>query len=368
MIAEIKNKKRIIIKIGSNILIENNNIRTSWLESLAHDILYLRSLNKEVILVSSGAIALGRGLIKTKNKLSLEEKQAACSIGQIDLIANYKAIFEKHNLNIAQILLTSYDSSHRQSYLNAKNTINTLIKNEIIPIINENDTVATEEISIGDNDRLAARVAQMIDADLLILLSDIDGLYDKNPNLNKDAKFIDLIENIDENIKNMASGSISDIGSGGMTTKIKAAKMAFNCGCDTIITNGSQENSISNLLNGGRFSLFKSNQKKIKSKKRWILDDFRAKGELIVNKNAVVALKNGSSLLAVGVQMVVGKFEEGDHILIKDINNKHIATGIASYSSTNIKIIMGKNTNQIKEVFGLNIKEELVHRDNMVVV
>ncbi len=368
MLEEIKSKKRIIIKIGSNILIEDNEIRKKWLKTLAQDILYLKSLKKEIILVSSGAIALGRKFLKTKSRLSLEEKQAACSVGQIELILEYRDIFREFNLNISQILLTSYDSSHRQSYLNAKNTLNTLIDNNIIPIINENDTVATEEISIGDNDRLAARVAQMIDADLLILLSDIDGLYNKNPNINKDAKFINLIEDINDDIEKMASDSISSVGSGGMITKIKAAKMAFNCGCSTIIANGSGEHPLDNLLNGGKFSLFKSNQKKIKSKKRWILDDFKAKGELIVNENAVLALKNGSSLLAVGVQMVIGKFEEGDNILIKDVENKHVATGISAYSSTNIKIIRGKNTDQIREIFGSDIKEELIHRDNMVII
>jgi len=364
----IKNKKRIIIKIGSNLLIENNNIRKDWLETLAKDIVSLKKSGKEIIIVTSGAIGIGKKSLKNKKGLTLKEKQAACAIGQIELMHSYQEIFAKNNLKIGQVLLTSLDSSDRGAYLNAKNTFLTLIKNDVIAIVNENDTVATEEIRIGDNDRLAARVCQMVEADLLILLSDIDGFYDKNPKINKDAKFIDLIEKIDKKIENMASNSISEVGTGGMITKLKAAKMAFNAGCDTVIASGKENHAIQKLIEGGKHSLFKSNKKKIKSKKAWIIDDFNAKGELIINECAVVALKKNSSLLPVGVVKIKGRFEEGDNILIKDEKNNHIATGISAYSSGNAKLIIGKNTSQIKEIFGQKIKEELVHKNNLVII
>jgi glutamate 5-kinase len=364
----LENKNRIIIKIGSNLLVKDGSVRSEWLKTLVDDIAYLVSLKKEVIIVSSGAIALGKKAFKKQSDLSVREKQAACSVGQIELMSCYQDIFAKKGLTAAQILLTSLDSSNRGTYLNARNTFLTLIQNDVIAIVNENDTVATEEIRIGDNDRLAARVAQMVDGDLLILLSDIDGLYDKNPQVNKDANFIALIENIDKKIEDMASNSISNVGSGGMVTKIKAAKMAFNAGCDTIITSGMADNPIKKLLEGARHSLFKTNKKKMASKKQWIVDDFNARGELIINDRAIIAINKGSSLLPVGVNEVKGRFEEGDNIMVKDTRGNHIATGTSSYSSGNAKLIIGKKTDQIKEIFGPKIKEELVHRDNMVTI
>ncbi len=363
-----KDKKRIVIKIGSNLLVDKDGVKKAWLKSLVDDIVLLRKSGKEIILVTSGAIAIGKKALNKQSNLTLKEKQAACSVGQIELMSCYKEIFAKHNIDIAQILLTGTDSSHRNSYLNAKNTFTTLIENDIIAIVNENDTVATEEIRIGDNDRLAARVAQMVGADLLILLSDIDGFYEENPHINANAKLIEKIEKIDEKIEKMASHSTSSVGTGGMITKIKAAKMAFNSGCDTIITSGIENNPINSLFNGSRHSLFKSNKKKINSRKAWIVDEFNFKGELIINDCAVKALASGSSLLPIGVDKVIGKFEEGDNILIKDSKGKHIATGISYYSFSNTKLIIGKNTSQIKEIFGQKIKEELVHRNNMVIV
>lgn len=361
-------KKRIIIKIGSNLLLKNDQINQEWLESLVLDVVDLKKSGKEIVIVTSGAIALGKNSLNKTLSLTLKEKQAACSIGQIKLMGCYQEIFGKYDINVSQILLTGTDSSNRDTYLNAKNTFLTLIENGVIPIVNENDTVATEEIRIGDNDRLAARVTQMIDGDLLILLSDIDGLYEENPKINPNAKFIDLVEKIDNKIEAMATTSISNVGSGGMITKIKAAKMAFNAGCDAIITSGFENNPIKNLINGAKHTLFKSNKKRIKAKKQWIVDGFISRGELVINDNAVKALKNGSSLLPVGVEKVEGKFEEGDNILIKDLKGNHIATGLSSYSFSNAKLIIGKNTKEIRQILSHDIKEELVHRNNMVLL
>lgn len=372
-----ENKKRIIVKIGSNLLVKNNQVNKDWLQSLVDDVVYFRKLGKEVIIVTSGAIALGKKslgkrFLQKTSALTLKEKQAACSIGQIELMSCYKEIFSLHNLTIAQILLTGSDTSGRETYLNAKNTFLTLLKNGIIPIVNENDTVATQEIKIGDNDRLAARVAQMVDADLLILLSDVDGLYEENPSINPNAKFISLIEKIDKNIEAMASDPISSVGSGGMITKIKAAKMAFNSGCDTVITNGFKANPLKTLFSGSKHSLFKSQKSKINSRKTWIADNFHFKGEVVINDCAVNALLSGSSLLPVGVEKIIGKFEEGDNLLVKDLNDNQIARGISSYSYNNAKLIIGKNTSQIKEILGLTssskIKEELIHRNNLVII
>jgi glutamate 5-kinase len=358
----------IIIKIGSNVLIKDGSLKTTWLDSLAQDVAYLKSLGKQVIIVSSGSLAIGRKFLNIKSDLTLKEKQAACSIGQIELMSRYKEIFANHNLRISQILLTGFDSSHRQSYINAKNTILTLLKNDIIPVVNENDTTAVQELKIGDNDRLAARVAQMVDADLLVLLSDVNGLYNKNPIISKDAKLIELVEDIDDQIEAMASGPVSKAGTGGMVTKIKAAKMAFNCGCSTIISNGLKERAIKNILDKSKYTLFKTNKDRITAKKQWILDDFNYKGELVVNKNAALAIKDGASLLPVGIVKLSGKFEEGDNIIIKDQASNHIASGLSNYSSDIARSIIGKNSLQIKDIFGNKVKFEMVHRDNMVIV
>jgi glutamate 5-kinase len=354
----IKDKKRIVIKVGSSLLVEGGKARAVWLRSLAQDIAQLKEEGKEVIIVSSGAIALGKSQLKTKTTtLKLEEKQAAAAIGQIALMSCYQSCFAKLDLNVAQILITGDDAADRSRYLNARNTINTLLKNNIIPIVNENDTIAVEEIKIGDNDRLAARIAQIAMADLLILLSDIDGLYDKNPKTNQDAKFISLVENIDEKIEMMAGGAGSEVGTGGMITKIKAAKMAFNLGCDCIIASGLKSHPIRQIINGKKFTLFKAKGKKINSKKQWIGDCLSAKGEVVINNCAVEALFKNSSLLPVGVVKINGEFKKGDVIFIKDGQGIHLANGIAKYNSAAAALLIGQN-NQL----------ELVHRDDLVLI
>ena len=351
-----KDKKRIVIKIGSSLLIEKEQVKSAWLKTLAEDILQLKQLNKDIIIVSSGAIALGKSRLKTKSsKLKLAEKQAAAAIGQINLMSCYQSCFAKLNLNIAQILITGDDADNRNRYLNSRNTINTLLANNIIPIVNENDAVAVEEIKIGDNDRLAARIAQISGADLLILLSDIDGLYDQNPKINKNAKFIPLVTVIDKKIEAMASNSISGIGTGGMITKIKAAKMAFNLGCDCIIANGLTFNPIKQIFDQKKFTLFKAGNKRINSKKQWIADCLSVNSEVIIDSCAKNALLKNSSLLPIGIIKIIGEFNRGDVILVKDEQNKHLATGIAKYDSSTAKSFIGKAR-----------QNELIHRDDLV--
>jgi len=363
-------RKKIVIKIGSSLLVENASVREEWLKSLASDISELLSKNIEIVIVSSGAIALGKSFLKSKNKkLSLEEKQAAAAIGQIQLMSFYRDFFKKHNLDVAQILLTASDCNSRQRYLNSKNTIETLLKNHLIPIINENDTVAVDEIKIGDNDRLAARVAQMISADLLILFSDIDGLYDKNPKTNKDAKLISEVEKITKEVEEMASGAVSEVGTGGMVTKIKAAKMASTASCDTIITNGLVKNPLQKLLNGKQnYTIFHSEKNLATSRKNWLSGFLNAKGEVVVNSCARDALLSKKiSLLPIGVTKIIGQFEKGEAIFIKDEDGNHIASGISNYSSSDAKKIIGKNSKEVKDIFG-KVKVEIIHIDNMVVI
>ncbi len=352
----LKNKKRIVIKVGSSLLVENGKARSVWLKSLADDIAFLKKSGMEVIIVSSGAIALGKSQLKTKSvKLKLEEKQAAAAIGQIALMSHYQNCFAKLGINVAQILITGDDSADRNRYLNTRNTINTLLKSGVVPIVNENDTIAVEEIKIGDNDRLAARIAQIAGADLLILLSDIDGLYDSNPKTNKSAKFIDVVENIDEKIEKMAGGAGSDVGTGGMITKIKAAKMAFNLGCDCIIASGLKKNPIKQIIDDKKFTLFKAGAKKINAKKQFIADCLNAKGEAIINECAVLALLKNSSLLPVGITKISGEFKKGDVIFIKDENGRHLANGIAKYDSSTALTRIAKNN-----------QEELINRNDLV--
>lgn len=360
MIADLQNKKKIVIKIGSSLLVEEGKLRQKWLENFAKNIAELVAKKIEIVIVSSGAIALGRAFLKVSNaKLTLEEKQAAAAIGQIQLMSFYRDFFKKLGINVAQILLTAADCNDHDRYLNSKNTIETLLKNNIIPIINENDTVAVDEIKIGDNDRLAARVAQMNSADLLILFSDIDGLYDKNPKTDKTAKLIPEVLKITKEIENMAGGSSSAVGTGGMVTKIQAAKMILACGCETIITSGLAENSLKKLFSGKQnYTIFRGEKNTTKSRKKWLSGFLNLKSGVIVNERAKTALTSKKiSLLPVGVVAVKGSFKKGDVIFIKDEEGGHIANGVSNYDVADVKEILGK-ANQA----------EVVHIDNLVVI
>ena len=364
----LKNSKIIVVKIGSSLLVDKNKkIRKKWLSSFAKDIKELKSKNKKIIIVSSGAIALG--CIKmnyNKNSLKLDKSQAVASIGQIELMNLFSSIFSKYNLNISQILLTLEDTEKRRRSLNAKRTFENLFDLNFIPIVNENDTTATTEIKYGDNDRLASRVAQITNADTLVLLSDVDGLYTKNPKNFKDAKIIKKIENLSEDLKNINLKGNNEFGSGGMSTKIEAAKICQLSGCNMIIANGKYLNPIERIIKKNIFTLFISKVSKLDARKKWIISSISPKGELIIDEGAKKAIKNGKSLLAAGIKKVSGKFNKGDHIKILDKANNECARGLCSFSSTEIEKIIGYHSREIEKILGYTAKSEVVHKDDMV--
>ncbi len=368
---QLKNAKRIVIKCGSALLVDGAKgiVRFDWLSSLAKDIAKLRSENKEVLIVTSGAVALGRKALKLKaGKLKIEEKQAAAATGQVALMQAWQEALRQHNIVCAQTLLTAYDTERRRNWLNARATFETLFNLGAVAIVNENDTIATEEIRYGDNDRLAARVAQMIGADALILLSDIDGLYDNNPRLNPNAKHLAFIETINNEIENMAGDANSNagVGTGGMKTKIDAAKIATSAGAFVIIADGQKLNPVENILNGAKHSIFKANTDPKTARLSWLSHNLRPQGSYLLDNGAIKALLNGGSLLPVGVISIDGSFERGDAVALIDKNGKTIACGLSAYNSSDAALIIGKKSAQIEEILGYCGRPALVHRDDMV--
>ena len=366
----LKNSKVIVIKIGSSLLVDNKqNIRRKWLSSFAKDIQKLKSKNKKIIIVSSGAIALGcKKMNYKKTNLKLDKSQAVASIGQIELMNLFSQSFSKFKLNISQILLTLDDTEERRRSINAKRTFENLFQLNFIPVVNENDTIATSEIKYGDNDRLASRVAQITNADTLILLSDVDGLFTKNPKLFKDAKLIKKINNFDKDIKNINMKGITEFGKGGMITKIEAAKICNLSGCNMIIANGLHLNPIDKIIKKNNCTLFISKISKLHARKKWIISSVSPKGEIIIDDGAKKALVNGKSLLAAGIKKVSGKFSKGDHVKILDIKRKEFARGLSSFSSEEVHKIIGCHSNEIQKILGYVSKSEVVHKDDMVEV
>ena len=364
----LKNSKIIVIKIGSSLLVdENRKIRKKWLISFAKDIKKLKSKNKKVIIVSSGAIALGcKKMNYNKANLKLDKSQAIASVGQIELMNLFSQTFSKFKLNISQILLTLDDTEERRRSINAKRTFENLFKLNYIPIVNENDTIATSEIKYGDNDRLASRVAQITNADTLILLSDVDGLFTKNPKMFKDARLIKTVNNLNKDIKNINIRGMTEFGSGGMNTKIEAAKICNLAGCNMVIANGLYLNPISQIEKNDNCTWFISKTSKLHARKKWIISSISPKGELTIDEGAKKALINGKSLLAAGIKRVSGKFSKGDHIKILDNKKKEFARGLSSFSSEEINKIMGCHSNEIREILGYVSKSEVVHKDDMV--
>ncbi len=364
----LKNSKKIVIKIGSSLLVdENKKIRKKWLLSFAKDIYKLKIENKKIIIVSSGAIALG--CIKmnyNKKNLKLDKSQALASIGQIELMNLFSNTFSKYKLNISQILITLEDTEERRRSLNAKRTFENLFNLDFIPIVNENDTIATSEIKYGDNDRLASRVAQITNADTLILLSDVDGLYTKNPKSYQDAKLIKKVENFDKDLRNINFKGINEFGSGGMNTKIEAAKICQLSGCNMIIANGLYLNPITKIKKQNNCTLFVSKISKLDARKKWIIGSVSPKGQLIIDEGAKKALKNGKSLLAAGIKKISGKFNKGDHVKILDKSNKEFARGLCSFSSNEVEKILGHHSREIEKILGYTAKSEVVHKDDMV--
>jgi glutamate 5-kinase len=364
----LKNSKVIVIKIGSSLLVDaDKKIRKKWLTSFAKDIKKLKSKNKKIVIVSSGAIALGcKKMNYNKTNLRLDKSQAIASIGQIELMNLFSQTFLKFKLNISQILLTLDDTEERRRSINAKRTFENLFQLDYIPVVNENDTIATSEIKYGDNDRLASRVAQITNADTLILLSDVDGLFTKNPKIFKDAKLIKRVNNLIKDIKDINIKGITEFGSGGMNTKIEAAKICNLSGCNMIIANGLYLNPINEIERNDNCTWFISKTSKLHARKKWIISSVSPKGELIIDDGAKKALLNGKSLLAAGIKKVSGKFNKGDHIKILDNKKKEFARGLSSFSSREIDKIMGCHSNEIQKILGYVSKSEVVHKDDMV--
>jgi glutamate 5-kinase len=361
--------RRVVIKVGSALLVESatGRLNRAWLETLASDISRLRQRGQEVLLVSSGAIALGRRHLRlSSGKLKLDESQAAAAVGQISLAHAWKEVLEQHGLGVAQILLTFGDTEQRRRYLNARSTLGTLLRLGAIPVINENDTVATAEIRYGDNDRLAARVAQMISADCLLLLSDVDGLYTADPSRDTQAQFIPEIRAITPEIERMAGGVSSDVGSGGMATKIAAARIAVNAGCHMCVSLGRELHPVQRIEEGARCSWFYPSASPGTVRKQWIAGTLKPAGELTVDAGAAAALRAGKSLLPAGVTAVQGSFERGDAVVVRDREGHELARGLAAYSSRDTERLMGRQSAEIESVLGYRGRDELVHRDDLV--
>ena len=361
--------RRVVIKVGSALLVDarTGQLNRAWLETLAADIAALHARGAEVLLVSSGAIALGRRSIGLPaGRLKLEESQAAAAVGQIRLAHAWKEVLEQHRLNVAQILLTFADTEERRRYLNARSTLNTLLKLHAVPVINENDTVATAEIRYGDNDRLAARVAQMTSADCLVLLSDVDGLYTADPTLDSNAKFIPEVHSITAEIERMGAGSASDVGSGGMATKIAAAKIAVSAGCHMCVALGREMHPVRRIEQGARCSWFYPTANPTTVRKQWIAGALKPAGEVIVDDGAVYALRAGKSLLPAGVKGVNGQFQRGDALIVRNLEGNEIARGLSAYSSSDAERLKGRQSQEIEAVLGYRGRDELIHRDDLV--
>ena len=364
----LKNSKTIVIKIGSSLIIDDKKvIRKKWLVEFAKDIKNLLNQKKNVIIVSSGAIALGcKKLELNKKNLKLDKSQAIASIGQIELMNLFKKTFNLMKINLSQILLTLEDTEQRRRAINAKRTFENLFKLGFVPIVNENDSIATSEIKYGDNDRLASRVAQISGADCLVLLSDVDGLYTKNPKIYKDARMIKEINNIDFQIEKVATNSVGEYGTGGMKTKIDAAKICQHSGCVMAIANGLILNPIKKIIKKNSCTWFLPKISKLDARKKWIISSVSPKGELVIDDGAIKALTKGKSLLAAGIKKINGKFNKGDHIKILDKNMNEYARGLSSFSSDEISKIRGQHSNKINDLLGYITKSEVVHKDDMV--
>ncbi len=361
--------RRIVVKVGSALLVEGSTgrVNRAWLESLAEDVAVLRGRGQEVVLVSSGAIALGRReLGLASGRLKLEESQAAAAVGQIRLAHAWKEVLEQRGFTVAQVLLTLGDTEERRRYLNARNTLTTLLRLGAIPVINENDTVATAEIRYGDNDRLGARVAQMVSADCLVLLSDVDGLYTADPRLDSGARFIDEVPRITPQIEAMAGGSASEVGSGGMATKVMAAKIAVAAGCSLCIAAGRETNPLRRVESGARCTWFLAEASPVTVRKQWIAGLLRPAGELAVDDGAARALRAGKSLLPAGVVQVKGRFDRGDAVVVRDPDGVEIARGLAAYSSADAERIRGRRSAELEALLGYRGRDEMIHRDDLV--
>jgi glutamate 5-kinase len=363
--------KRLVVKIGSALLVDEPGgaLRQDWLDALADDLAVQKARGAEVIVVSSGSIALGRRhLGLTRKSIRLEEQQAAAATGQIRLAHAYQSALARHDITVAQILLTLADTEQRLRHLNARNTLNTLLRLGTVPVINENDTVATTEIRFGDNDRLAARVAAMMNADTLVLLSDIDGLYSADPKLDPAARFIPIVAKITGQIEAMAGRAPVGYSSGGMVTKLQAARISVGGGCRMVIADGRRRHPLAALSDGARCTWFLAGVEPLTARKRWIAGSLQPSGRLVVDAGALKALKNGRSLLPAGVTAVDGRFERGDAVVVLDPDGAEVARGLSAYSAEEARLILGRKSSEIEACLGYRGREVLIHRDDLVLM
>jgi glutamate 5-kinase len=368
---EWRNARRVVVKIGSALLTDRSSgtLKEPWLEAIGDDVAALRRDNRDVILVSSGAIALGRRALNLEPRaLRLEEAQAAAAVGQINLAHAYQTVFRKRGLTTAQILVTPGDTEERRRYLNARNTIETLLKLGAVPVVNENDTVATSEIRYGDNDRLAARVASMITADCLVLLSDIDGLYTAPPSQNPNAERLEVITSITPEIEAMAGDAGTELSRGGMVTKLAAAKIAVSAGTHMVIASGKVLHPLTALSEGAPCTWFLASSNPVTARKRWIAGTLEPKGVIVIDDGARAALQSGRSLLPAGVKSIGGQFERGEAVIIRDAGGRELGRGLIAYSSEEASLIAGRNSMEIEATLGYAGRAALIHRDDMALL
>ena len=368
----IKQSKRCVIKIGSALLTNDGaGLNTAGIATWVEQIAALRKKGMEIVLVSSGAVAEGMSRLGLKKRPeSLHELQAAAAVGQMGLVQSYESQFSKYNLHTAQVLLTHDDLSNRQRYLNARNTVRSLLNLNVIPVINENDTVVTDEIRFGDNDTLAALVANLIEADFLIILTDQNGLFDRNPREHDDAKLISEASANDNSLAAMAEGGAGTFGRGGMATKVSAAKLASRSGTSTLIAAGNEKNVIQRLFTGEDLgTLLSAEQTPVAARKQWLAGHLQIHGTLTLDDGAVRKLcESGSSLLAVGVQDVKGNFSRGEIVSCITVEGKEIARGLVNYNASDVLKIKGKPSKEIESILGYVDDAELIHRDNLVLI
>ncbi|MEJ2228924.1 MAG: glutamate 5-kinase [Alphaproteobacteria bacterium] len=363
------NARRITVKIGSALLAdkETGKLKAEWLAALADDIAQLKAEGREVIVVSSGAIVLGRtSLGLPRGPLKLAESQAAAAVGQISLAHAYEKKFKARGIVTAQVLLTLGDTEERRRYLNARNTISTLLALGAVPVVNENDTVATAEIRYGDNDRLAARVGSMMSADCVVLLSDVDGMYTAPPSIDPNARRLEVVEQITQEIEAMAGDAGSDLSRGGMVTKIEAAKIAVTAGANLAITSGKVLHPLRAISEGAPCTWFVASTNPVQSRKRWIAGSLEPRGTLIIDDGARAALESGSSLLPAGVVKVEGTFDRGDAVVIKDMDGRELGRGLIAFTYLHAGQIIGRKTAEIENILGDAGRAEMIHRDDMV--
>jgi glutamate 5-kinase len=369
MSSPLANARRLVVKIGSALLVDKatGRLHREWLTALADDVALLRGRGTEVLIVSSGAIALGReplGLPRA-GALMLEDQQAAAATGQIRLAHAYQAELARHDITVAQILLTASDTEQRRRYLNARSTMERLLSRGAVPVINENDTVTTEEIRFGENDGLAARVAAMLAADCMLLLSDIDGLYTADPTVDAGATHLAEIARIDRRIEAMAGASRTNVGSGGMVTKLAAAKIATRAGCTMAIADGRAPNPVKRLLEGERCSWFAAHGTPDGARKRWIAGSLKPAGAIRIDAGAAAALRQGKSLLPAGVVEVEGRFQRGDAVIVRDAEGAELARGLIAYSADDAQRIKGQHSKKIETLLGYAGRHEMIHRDDL---